>query len=40
MSVNMSVSGGPHSSIGGGTNNSIKNLFTQEGESLVRKINN
>ena len=36
MSVNMSVSGGPYSTVGGGSTNSIKNLFAQEGESLVR----
>ncbi len=39
MSVNMSVSGGPYSTVGGGSINSIKNLFVQEGESLVRKYN-
>lgn len=35
MSVNMSVSNQPYSSINGMTSNSIKSLFITEGESLV-----
>ena len=38
MSVNMSVSNQPYSSINGMTSNSIKSLFVTEGESLVSLI--
>lgn len=40
MSVNMSVSNQPYSSINGMTSNSIKSLFVTEGESLVSDIIN
>ncbi len=40
MSVNMSVSNQPYSSINGMTSNSIKSLFVTEGESLVSDITN
>lgn len=37
MSVNMSVSNQPYSTMNGMTSNSIKSLFQTEGEGLVRK---